>query len=91
MWAHLGMGYSMKNMNGNFAPYLQTRAIDPAWLQAIGSTVPDPNYVAPIGLWRPHELPEEEKVTPKEEEKGPLVAEVTEKVDDFPGQSDPAY
>ena len=26
MWAHLGLGYSMKNLNNNFSPYFKVSA-----------------------------------------------------------------
>lgn len=39
-WAHLGMGYSVNNYNGNFSPYLGEEFIDPKWLQAVGSPGP---------------------------------------------------
>ena len=39
-WAHLGMGYSVDNYNGNFSPYLGEEFIDPKWLKAVGSPAP---------------------------------------------------
>jgi hypothetical protein len=42
-WAHLGMGYSMDNYNGNFSPYLGSQFIDPKWLKAVGGPVPQEN------------------------------------------------
>jgi hypothetical protein len=41
-WAHLGMGYSVNNYNGNFSPYLGKQFIDPKWLKAVGSPMPTP-------------------------------------------------
>jgi hypothetical protein len=79
------MGYSMKNLNNNFSPYIQVSNIDPKWLKAVGSPVPNPDQFTPIGAWRPHEIAEEKKIVPAKE--GPLTAEVTESPDDFPGQS----
>lgn len=87
MWAHLGMGYSMKNLNNNLSPYLQVENIDPLWLKSVGSPVPDPTQFTPIGAWRPHNAPEAAKLVPAEGKTGPLAAEVAEKSDDFPGQS----
>jgi hypothetical protein len=44
-WAHLGMGYSMNNHNGNFSPYLGQQFIDPKWLKAVGAPTPqDPGH-----------------------------------------------
>lgn len=44
-WAHLVMGYSLDNHNGNFSPYLAEEFIDPKWLKAVGgpASVPQKN------------------------------------------------
>lgn len=39
-WAHLGIGYSVNNHNGNFSPYLAENFIDPKWQKAIGGPAP---------------------------------------------------
>ena len=84
MWAHLGMGYSMKNLNNNFSPTFDVDFIDPKWLAAVGSPVDDPTRVTPIGAWRPHDPPKKKDVD--EIAKAPMT-EVAQKSDDFPGQS----
>jgi hypothetical protein len=57
MWAHLGLGYSMKNHAGNLSPYIQVENIDPKWLKAVGSPVPKTTRITPIGAWREHNAP----------------------------------
>jgi hypothetical protein len=39
-WAHLGMGYSLKNHTKDWSPYLQLENIDPKWMEAVGAPVP---------------------------------------------------
>jgi len=39
-FAHLGMGFSMNNYNGNFSPYLGLQHIDPKWQTAVGGPLP---------------------------------------------------
>jgi hypothetical protein len=41
MWAHLGMGYSLKNHNKDFSPYLEVKYVDPKWFEAVGAPVPE--------------------------------------------------
>jgi hypothetical protein len=38
-WAHLGLGYSMKNHGKEWSPYLSLDAIDPKWAKAVGAPV----------------------------------------------------
>jgi hypothetical protein len=85
MWAHLGIGNSMKNLNGNFSPYFKVANIDSKWLEAVGSpAVNDPDHVTPIGDWKPHDTPQERK--PEEVANAPMT-EIAATADDFPGQS----
>ncbi|KAF2421137.1 FAD/NAD(P)-binding domain-containing protein [Tothia fuscella] len=38
-WAHLGLGYSLKNHGREWSPYLQLENIDPEWARAVGLPV----------------------------------------------------
>lgn len=40
-WAHLGLGYSLKNHGKDWSPYLRLDAIDPKWAKAVGAPVPE--------------------------------------------------
>ncbi|KAF9765522.1 hypothetical protein IL306_002192 [Fusarium sp. DS 682] len=41
MWAFLGMGYSLDNINENFSPTINIESLDPKWLEAVGVKVPE--------------------------------------------------
>ncbi|KAL3603121.1 hypothetical protein FPOAC2_07438 [Fusarium poae] len=41
MWAFLGMGYSLNNINENFSPTINIESLDDKWLEAAGVKVPE--------------------------------------------------
>lgn len=90
MWAFMGMGYSMKNFNGNYSPYLQVENIDPKWLEAVGSSAPKTNRMIPIGAWREHRAVGATAGATEDGDIAPVAERAKETGEhDLPGQNPP--